>query len=473
MSARKDRDRATRLGQMVAAIAAIGGMPLFVLTVLWLAGFLNGDPAFLAICICVGSAGILAAIWVRDLELLAETLRHAALENAAALSVSANAPRLPPIERVTRHIERLSRTLASRAMMVEQLLAANEAIVERLPDPLLVLGADRGVKRANAAARGAFGADIAAVLRHPDLRAAIDAAYRNHDRQTVELVLPVPVPREVSATVIFMDPPLADGGQAIAVLSDRTRERAVERMRADFVANASHELRTPLASLIGFIATLQGPAQDDVPAQRRFLIIMAEQADRMNRLIDDLMSLSRIELTEHQAPAGRVALEPLVRTVLAGFEPRIAERQVVMEISLPTGLPHIVADAGQMSQVVTNLVDNALKYGREGGSVHVALAMAPQGGRWPARGGLVISVRDDGGGIARDQIPRLTERFYRVDKARSRGRAGPTGTGLGLAIIKHIVNRHRGQLVIESEEGHGSTFSVWLPVAPEKPSADK
>lgn len=464
MIRRLERERANHTGMLLASMAAIAATPVIVLLVLWVDGFLIASVTAAAIAACCVGALALAAVWVRDLDMLAETLRQAALENVAALSAAAAAPRLPPIERVTRNIERLSRTLASRAAMVGQLLAANEAIVERLPDPLLVLGADRTVRRANAAARQAFGADMPAVMRHPDLRDAVDRAYRERRPATVELALPVPVPREVSATVIFMDPPLADGGRAIAVLSDRTRERAVERMRADFVANASHELRTPLASLIGFIETLQGPASDDPPAQQRFLGIMAEQADRMNRLIDDLMSLSRIELTEHQAPSERVDLTSLVEAVVAGFEPRVAGRDI--RLDLPRGLPAIVADSDQMVQVVTNLIDNALKYGRENGLVHIVLAAAQPGGRWPSRAGLVLSVIDDGAGIAREHIPRLTERFYRVDKARSRGRSSPSGTGLGLAIIKHIVNRHRGQLVIESEVGQGSRFSVWLPLEP-------
>jgi two-component system phosphate regulon sensor histidine kinase PhoR len=346
--------------------------------------------------------------------------------------------------------------------MVSQLLAANEAIVERLPDSLLVLGPDRSVRRANEVARAAYGADMAAVLRHPDLRSAIERAYALRMTQTAEFTLPVPVPREVAATIIFMDPPLADGGQAIAVLSDRSRERALERMRADFVANASHELRTPLSSLIGFIATLQGPAADDAPAQQRFLAIMAEQAERMNRLIDDLMSLSRIELTEHQPLVDRVDLAELVDGVVAGFEPRITAQKVRLHLDLPDGLPFVIADADQIAQVASNLIDNALKYGKPNGELRVSLATG-SGGRWPARRGLVLMVTDDGRGIAREHIPRLTERFYRVDKARSRNATGPSGTGLGLAIIKHILNRHRGQMIIDSEAGKGSTFSIWLP----------
>ena len=273
----------------------------------------------------------LGAVFARDLFLLAETLRHAAQENAMALSHAAAAPRLPPVERIGLGIERLARSLAARAAEVGRLLRANEAIVENLPDPLLVLGNDRKPIRANAAARSTFGADIPAVLRHPGMRAAIDRAFDTGARQSAELSVPVPVPREVHATVIVMDPPLPDGARAIAVLSDRTRERALERMRADFIANASHELRTPLASLIGFIETLQGPAADDMPAQRRFLAIMAEQAGRMNRLIDDLLSLSRIEMNEHQPPSARVDLGALATRVVAGFEPAAASRRVALE----------------------------------------------------------------------------------------------------------------------------------------------
>ena len=276
------------------------------------------------------------------------------------------------------------------------------------------------------------------------------------------------MPREVRATVLVIDPPLADGGRAIVLLSDRTRERAVERMRADFVANVSHELRTPLASLIGFIDTLRGPAADDPPAQQRFLGIMAEQAERMNRLIDDLLSLSRIELIEHQPPNERVDVADVARRIAAASEPSVAARRARLDLDLADGLPEVTGDADQLEQVVQNLVDNAVKYGPEGGTVRLSLRAAMPG-RWPSRPGVVLTVADEGPGIPKAHVPRLTERFYRVDKGRSRS-AG--GTGLGLAIVKHIVNRHRGQLAIDSEEGRGSTFSVWLPVAAERdPSA--
>jgi len=356
---------------------------------------------------------------------------------------------------------------------MERLRRADEAIVELLPDPLIVLAADRSVRRANSAAQAAFGADMSAVLRHPGLHGAIDRALTpgtpqgvaqgmaQGTVQTAELSLSAPVARELHATVVPMDPPLADGGRAVVVLSDRSRERAVERMRADFAANASHELRTPLSSLIGFIDTLRGPAADDPPAQQRFLGIMAEQAARMNRLIDDLLSLSRIELTEHQAPAARVDLAELLVGLAAGFEPRLIQLRVTLDLAMTHGLPPVLGDTDQLTQVAQNLLDNAVKYGREGGTVRLAAEPAA-GPRWPARPGVVVTVADQGHGIPREHLPRLTERFYRVDTGRSRAVGG---TGLGLAIVKHIVNRHRGQLAIESEVGVGTTVSVWLPAA--------
>ncbi len=450
-----------RVGRLLLATLAVGGVPLACLLALVIGGAASPAPALLAMLGVAVAAFVVAVVWALDMERLAETLQHAAREQTPVPAT----PRMPTAERLARGIERLSRTLAARTAQVTELLRANEAIIERLPDPLLVLGADRGIRRANAAAHAAFGADMAAVLRHPEMRAAIEHAYTGRAPHSAELTLPVPTQREVRISVIPFDPPLADGGHAIALLSDRTRERAVERMRADFVANASHELRTPLASLMGFIETLRGPAADDPPAQQRFLGIMAEQAERMNRLIDDLMSLSRIELTEHQPPAEQVLLPPLARRIADGFEPRLEARRMTLHIDIENNLPAITADADQLEQVLTNLLDNAIKYGAEAGTIRLGVAAAPAGATWPARPGVLLSVVDDGPGIPRAQVPRLTERFYRVDQGRARQPGNrQSGTGLGLAIIKHIVNRHRGQLVIDSDTGSGASFTVWLPI---------
>ncbi|MBV9656088.1 MAG: two-component sensor histidine kinase [Acetobacteraceae bacterium] len=363
---------------------------------------------------------------------------------------------------VARAIERLARVAAAGSDNTGRRRRADEMVVERLPDPVIVLGPDRTALTSNAAARTAYGADIHAVLRHPDLRAAADRACSSRSAQIADLRLPVPVMRDVRATVIPMDGTLGAGGQAVVVLSDRTRERAVERMRADFVANASHELRTPLASLIGFIDTLRGPAASDPEAQERFLGIMAEQAARMNRLIDDLLSLSRVELTEHESPSGRIDLAALLPRIADSFEPQLRERDMTLALDVPN-LPPITGDADQIAQVMQNLLDNAIKYGRSGGVVRLSASAEAGDLRLPTRPGVVVRVADDGQGIAREHIPRLTERFYRVDKGRSRSVGG---TGLGLAIVRHIVNRHRGQMVIDSTEGAGTIVSVWLPEAP-------
>jgi len=449
-----------RSGGNLLTVLVIAGAPVLALIVLAATGAATPLGAAIAIGLTLLVAGALALLWTRDLTVLSETVRR--LDEDQPIT---EAPALPGLERVGREVERLSRRLAERSAVMERLRRADEAIVERLPDPLIVLAADRSVRRANSAARAAFGADMSAVLRHPGLHGAIDRAFTPGTAQgtvqTADLSLPAPVTRELHATVVPMDPPLADGGRAVVVLSDRSRERAVERMRADFAANASHELRTPLASLMGFIDTLRGPAADDPPAQQRFLGIMAEQAARMNRLIDDLLSLSRIELTEHQAPADRVDLAELLGGLAAGFEPRLAEHRLTLDLAVTRGLPPVLGDADQLAQVAQNLLDNAVKYGREGGTVRLAAEPA-DGPRWPARPGLVVTVADQGHGIPREHLPRLTERFYRVDTGRSRAVGG---TGLGLAIVKHIVNRHRGQLSIESEVGVGTTVSVWLPAA--------
>ncbi len=438
----------------------LAGLPVMLLLGLAMLNRLEWESAAVALLVVAVWAFILARIWVRDLRFIIMALHHAADDGPAGPS---GQPSLAATAHIVREAERLARILATRTAEVEGLIRAERAIVSRLPDPLIVLSADRRVTRANAAAQAIFGAEMAAVARHPGLRAAIDRAQGQNQEQRAELSLPVPVAREVLATVLPLDPPLADGGRIVAVLSDRTRERAVERMRADFVANASHELRTPLASLIGFIDTLRGPAADDPPAQARFLGIMAEQAQRMNRLIDDLLSLSRIELTEHQPPADPVPIGPLLESMAAGFEPQAASRRIRLAVTADPGLPPVVGDRDQLDQVIHNLVDNALKYGREDGEVRVTAVRAAPGGRWPPRPGVLIQVHDDGQGIARAHIPRLTERFYRADKGRSRAVGG---TGLGLAIVKHIVNRHRGRMGIDSTEGIGTTVTLWLPTEP-------
>ena len=443
----------------------IGAAPALTLLALMLAGELAPRAGAWALLACTIAAGGTAWLWVGDVARLSDALRLAT-EVEAPIDPLAADSLLPGLADIGAGVNRLARSLAARRAELGLLRRADEAIVERLPDPLLVLAPDGTPLRANAAARSLFGGrgeggglgggEVAALLRHPLLAEAVDRALTGGRSEVVDLVMPVPVPRDLAARAIPMDPPLADGGRLVIVLNDRTRERAVERMRHDFVANASHELRTPLASLIGFIETLRGPAEGDAEARRRFLGIMAEQAARMQRLIDDLLGLSRIELTEQQPPTGEAALADLVRAEVAALEPLLAARQVRVETALDEAARATPADSDQLAQVVRNLLANAIRHGREGGRVRLSLAVAPRAGR----PGVMLGVEDDGPGIPKADLPRLTERFYRVDKGRARQTGG---TGLGLAIVKHIVNRHRGVLSIDSKLGEGTQAQVWLP----------
>jgi len=458
-----------RPGAWLRGALLIAAPPLAMTLLLLALGAIGpGAAAALLVAALLGAAAV-ARLWLGNLSRLAEQLRRAAAVDGPLPALEV-APLLPAVQEVADGVARLARSLAERNALVERLRRADAAILDSLPDPLLVLSAARVPLRANRAAQlllgvpsgtGAPPADMAALLRHPSLADTLDRALAGEAPPLVDLVLPVPVLRELAAQVIPLDPPLADGGRLLVVLSDRTRERAVERMRADFVANASHELRTPLASLIGFIETLRGPARDDIAAQQRFLEIMAEQSERMRRLIDDLLGLSRIEISEHQPPVGRADLAAVAQAEAEALEPLLAARRVTLDTELAEGATAAPADRDQLAQVVRNLLENAIRHGREHGRVRLSVARLPAGvPRLPPRAGVLLTVADDGPGIPKEHIPRLTERFYRVDKGRSRA-AG--GTGLGLAIVKHIVNRHRGQLLIESEEGQGATFRVWLP----------
>ncbi len=298
----------------------------------------------------------------------------------------------------------------------------------------------------------------------PELLEAVDRVLGGGEAQTIEFTIPVPVERSFDAHILPLTGAVGDEPTALLLLQDMTKVVRADRLRADFVANASHELRTPLATLVGFIETLRGPAKDDDDARARFLAIMQEQAARMARLVADLLSLSRIELNEHSVPTEAARIDGVLFSVADSLTMRAGQRN--MTIQLPGDLeklPLVQGDNDELVQLFQNLIDNAIKYGRSGTPVKILVRRSdPPAAMTPARPAVAISVEDQGEGIARQDLPRLTERFYRVDKARSRDLGG---TGLGLAIVKHIVSRHRGALEIESEPGVGSRFTVYLPIA--------
>ncbi len=338
-----------------------------------------------------------------------------------------------------------------------------EAVVAGLPDPVIALDRNGRVLALNEGARALApalrqGEPVSLALRMPELIEAVGRAYATGAEQRVEYSERVPIDRWFELIVMPVNRPPNAGRPNLVLMTfhDLTPLRHVEEMRADFVANASHELRTPLAALSGFIETLQGSARDDEKARLRFLAIMQEQARRMARLIDDLLSLSRIELNAHRRPDTAVDLVPIVRHVVDGLETLARDRGVSVHIEATNALT-IPADRDEMVRVFENLVENALKYGAPGKRVDITLdqGISPDGAA-EAR----VGVRDYGPGIAPEHLPRLTERFYRVDVRESRAQGG---TGLGLALVKHILNRHRGRLSIESKLGEGATFIVYLP----------
>jgi two-component system, OmpR family, phosphate regulon sensor histidine kinase PhoR len=341
-------------------------------------------------------------------------------------------------------------------------------VFERLPDPLLLLDASARVVFANKAMREVVGTDrhnkpVSSVLRTPAVLNAIERTVATGEPTSVAFSIPVPVVRHYQAYATRME---QSPHLTALLLHDLTAVIRAEEARADFVANASHELRTPLAAVSGFIDTLKGHAKDDEEARVKFLDIMSEEAGRMRRLIDDLLSLTRIELNEHVPPSGTVDIAGLAHNAAAALQSLAKADNVTIAVADGADLPAIRGERDELIQLLQNLIHNAIKYGRDGGHVWVSFALAPSSVTPPGRRGggamVAVSVRDDGEGIPREAIPRLTERFYRVDVQRSRERGG---TGLGLAIVKHIANRHGGRLTIESKPGEGSTFTVFLPTA--------
>jgi two-component system phosphate regulon sensor histidine kinase PhoR len=301
-------------------------------------------------------------------------------------------------------------------------------------------------------------------LRSPDVLDGLGAVLQTGQPLKVQYSERVPTERTFEVQLGPLRTDMADsvGRPGVALFfRDLTSAQRLENMRVDFVANASHELRTPLASLLGFIETLQGPARNDVSARERFLEIMRGQAQRMTRLIDDLLSLSRIEMRAHLPPEERLDLVAIARHMIDALSPLAAERGIEIRVSAPEGPLHVLGDRDELLRVVENLVENAVKYGGSPRGIDVEIA-AREGG--PGAAGLVeLTVRDYGPGISPEHLPRLTERFYRVDVAQSREKGG---TGLGLAIVKHILNRHGARLDIESEPGQGALFRIQFPAAP-------
>lgn len=339
----------------------------------------------------------------------------------------------------------------------------SQNVLDGLPIAALEIDSDHRIVAHNELAQSLVGVPLrgqlhASALRQPDLVGRVDTVLDGGEGGTVTYVVTIAgTEREYEANVA----PLSEIDGALVTFIDASAMKEAGQMRSDFVANVSHELRSPLTALTGFIETLRGPARDDEKARNHFLEIMEREAQRMNRLVADLLSLSRVEDMLRVKPEGKVALDKVIQSSISSLEPMASKRGVTFKVGVQSGQPLVVTgDHDQLTQVFMNLLENAVKYGRDGGEVLVDVSSVAH---VPAFGGpgVRIAVSDQGEGIGSYHIGRLTERFYRVDDHRSREVGG---TGLGLAIVKHIINRHRGRLRIESTPGVGSTFTVQLPI---------
>lgn len=329
------------------------------------------------------------------------------------------------------------------------------AVLGAIDLPVFLLGRDAVLREQNRAAEKAFGAlepglHISARFRSPSVLDMVRETLTTGEPNQIEHSERLPSERVYIVRIAPLD--LGGAKEPLYLLSfkDISELRRIDRMRSDFVANASHELRTPLASLRGFIETMQGPARGDPKAQERFLAIMLDQANRMSRLVDDLLSLSRLELKAHLAPDQMVDIVPVIGHVRDSLAPLASDLDVDIRLHVPDGKVEVLGDRDELVQVFENLIENACKYGQEGKVVDVHV-------RKPVGGSVEVSVIDHGPGIPAEHVPRLTERFYRVSVTDSRSKKG---TGLGLAIVKHILTRHRARLIVRSEIGQGTEFTV-------------
>ena len=437
-------------------------------------------PAWEAVIAAVVIYGLTVALsftLLRDFEKL---IRYAEklIEDPAAPP-----PRIEQSEaarRLATALTTLQTSWAERSNAATSSARTREAILDSLPDPFLLIDKNRVLTGANQAATEVFGkeisgGDLATVIRDPRVLDATDQALEAGVSGHTQFTVSRPVERSFGCMIAALPDSPDDGTAVLLQLHDMTEHVKMDRMRADFVANASHELRTPLSSLLGFVETLRGPANEDAEARDKFLDIMFKQANLMTRLIDDLLSLSRIELKEHARPTNAINVALVMQSTCELLDMQAKDQNTPLRMDIADDVPLIIGDYDELGQVFQNLITNAIKYGGGNKTVDIAIEEIETGppgidaGPWVS-----IAVRDHGDGIPREHIPRLTERFYRVDAARSRELGG---TGLGLAIVKHITKRHRGHLLIDSTVGQGAVFTVYLPVASEaelqKSNADR
>lgn len=390
-----------------------------------------------------------------------------------ALNKKAKAPSLSFLSNFTKlsgAVDHLHKSWEEKKIQFESLIVESKILFDLLPDILITLDEDLKIIRTNSAAHSTFKRRMTQVKLEeviPDPVLLNFVKWVMHDKKGKDLELHIPEPLNRHYIVRIEKFPIQSPGgiSIIIVMHDITESKNTEKMLSDFVANASHEIRTPLASLIGFVEILQTTAKDDEGAREQFLKIMADQGERMSRLVSDLLSLSKIEMNANTPPSEQVNISHTVKLAIEQNQLQAKERNIVVQLSGTEQLPVIIGDSHELIQLFTNLLSNAIKYGHMGSVVTVTAGIYDTEVSSAERGRemLFIAIQDQGDGIEKEHLPRLTERFYRVDNARTR-KTKIGGTGLGLSIVKHILRRHKGELGIESTLGEGSRFTVYLPL---------
>lgn len=448
--------------RLFKATALISIVPIIAIYILIVYERLNLSEGMIATGIVFFGSTFFAKPYLADLSSLTHYVQQLALDRkieAPALSF------LSSVEELSQSVKNLHTTWDKRKIQIESALAESSILFDILPDILLMLDEHLVIVRANDTAYHTFGTDIIQknlkdILSDRKLYQQINKVIHTGKGCVVEINVTHDDIKYDFRTSIKKFPIYSRGGiAAVLVLHDITETKRTKQMMKDFVANASHEIRTPLTSVIGFIEMLQTTAKDDPKAQKQFLDIMEQQAKHMALLVNDLLSLSKVEMKENTPPRHAIDLYTSVSSAIKNIEWQAAQKKMKIILKHYNPLPEVIGDSNEMTQVIINLLSNAVKYGYEGTAITVETGLLQQAGK---KQRVFISVQNEGEGIPQEDIARITQRFYRIDRVRSKN---IIGAGLGLAIVKHILNRHKGDMVIESKLEQGTKFTIRLPVA--------
>lgn len=457
--------------RLIRASSLILTIPLMMLLLYGIYGKLDIKDMFYGAVIAFLVSLIIVRPYYGDLSALTayvELLARNQKAKAPALSFLSNFTKL------SEAVGQLHHSWEEKKLQLESLVIESKILFDLLPDILITLDEDLRIIRTNSAAHNSFKRRMTQQLLEeviPNPLLLNFVKWVLHDKKGKDLELYLPSLNRYYIVRIEKFPIPSPGGIAIIIIMhDVTESKNTEKMLSDFVANASHEIRTPLASLIGFVELLQTTAKDDRDAQDQFLKIMAEQGERMSRLVSDLLSLSKIEMNANTPPSDTVDIAHAIQAAIQQNQWNSQERNISIVVNIEDALPVITGDSNELVQLFTNLISNAVKYGYPHSIVTISAGICDTIPREVTsmerlEKMLFVSVQDQGEGIENEHLPRLTERFYRVDNARTR-KSKVGGTGLGLSIVKHILRRHKGELGIESTIGIGSRFTAYLPAVP-------